>query len=114
VAEIPGIDGVAPFSINPMMLTHGVQTATGVLVKGVDPELSLGVGAAGGKKPVLDLPLHVKRGSLEGLRLPDAKPPERPTFDPDLDPPPLLDPPGDPLDPLDRQGNDLLRKIEER
>lgn len=117
VKAIPGIDGVAPFSINPMMLTHAQQTATGVLVKGVDPALSLGVGAPPGTKAVLDLPLHVKKGSLEGLRLPDAKPAERRPYDGDLIDP--LPPPGpDPIDPLAPGGDtpevDLLKKIEER
>jgi lipoprotein-releasing system permease protein len=64
------VTGVAPFVISPMMLTHGERTATGVLVKGVDPELM---------PQVLDLPKHVlPGGSLEGLRRPGAKPPEKP------------------------------------
>src|SRR3954447_7790593 len=41
VEKVPGVIGVAPFSINPMMLTHGDATATGVLLKGVDPAKSL-------------------------------------------------------------------------
>ena len=45
VEKVPGVIGVAPFSINPMMLTHGDATATGVLLKGVDPVASLGVDA---------------------------------------------------------------------
>ncbi len=77
VAKVPGVKAVAPFSINPMMLTHGDATATGVLLKGVDPVTSLGVGAPAGSPFVLDLPGQVKEGSLEGLRLPGAKPPER-------------------------------------
>ncbi|HTN83610.1 MAG TPA: FtsX-like permease family protein [Sorangium sp.] len=77
VAQVPGVIGVAPFSINPMMLTHGDATATGVLVKGVDPARSLGVGTDGGM-PVLDLPRHIlPGGDLTGLRRPGAKPPER-------------------------------------
>ncbi|WP_437487243.1 ABC transporter permease [Sorangium sp. So ce1014] len=77
VAKVPGVVGVAPFSINPMMLTHGDATATGVLVKGVDPAKSLGVGAEGAT-PVLDLPRHIlPGGDLTGLRRPGAKPPER-------------------------------------
>jgi lipoprotein-releasing system permease protein len=65
--------GVAPFVISPMMLTHGERTATGVLVKGVDPELM---------PQVLDLPKHVlPGGSLEGLRREGAKPPEKPGRD---------------------------------
>ena len=35
VATVDGVIGVAPFSINPMMLNHKDATATGVLVKGV-------------------------------------------------------------------------------
>ena len=66
--EVPGVIGVAPFVINPMMVTHGDRTATGVLLKGVDPALM---------PQVLDLPRHVVEGSLEGLRRPGAKPPER-------------------------------------
>ena len=38
VAKVPGIIGVGPFIINPMMVSHGDKTATGVLLKGVDPE----------------------------------------------------------------------------
>ena len=37
VAKVKGVTGVAPFVINPMMVTHGERTATGVLLKGVDP-----------------------------------------------------------------------------
>jgi lipoprotein-releasing system permease protein len=64
------VTGVAPFIINPMMVTHGDRTATGVLLKGVDPELM---------PKVLDLPKHIlPGGSLDGLRKPGAKPAERP------------------------------------
>ncbi|WP_437969127.1 ABC transporter permease [Sorangium sp. So ce260] len=78
VAKVPGVSGAAPFSINPMMLTHGDATATGVLVKGVDPARSLGVGADGAATPVLDLPRYVlPGGDLSGLRRPGAKPAER-------------------------------------
>ncbi len=66
--DVPGVTGIGPFAINPMMVTHGDHTATGVLLKGVDPER---VGQ------VLDLPQHIQEGSLEGLRRPGAKPPER-------------------------------------
>jgi lipoprotein-releasing system permease protein len=72
VQNIPHIVGVAPFVINPMMVTHGDHTATGVLLKGVDPELM---------PRVLDLPKHVVTGSLAGLRGPNAKPPEPPPGD---------------------------------
>lgn len=77
VAKVPGVIGVAPFSINPMMLTHGDATATGVLLKGVDPTASLGVDGPPGTVPVLDLPQHIIEGKLSGLRLATAKPPER-------------------------------------
>jgi len=65
---VPGVTGVAPFVINPMMITHGDRTATGVLLKGVDPSKV---------EAVLDLPRHIVEGSLEGLRLADSKPPDR-------------------------------------
>jgi lipoprotein-releasing system permease protein len=68
VEHVPGVIGVAPFVINPMMVTHGDRTATGVLLKGVDPELM---------PKVLDLPKHIVEGSLTGLRKEGAKPPER-------------------------------------
>jgi lipoprotein-releasing system permease protein len=66
--KVPGVTGVAPFVINPMMITHGDRTATGVLLKGVDPAKV---------SSVLDLPRHIVEGSLDGLRLTGAKPPER-------------------------------------
>ncbi len=75
--EVQGVRAMAPFSINPMMLTHGENTATGVLLKGVDPQSSLGVGAPPGANHVLDLPKHIKEGDINGLRLPAAKPAER-------------------------------------
>ncbi|MDI1434215.1 ABC transporter permease [Polyangium sorediatum] len=90
VAKVPGVSAVAPFSINPMMLTHGDATATGVLLKGVDPATSLGVGMPEGSPYVLDLPKQVKFGSLSGLRLPGAKPPERRSGGPELPPVPVL------------------------
>ena len=78
---IPGVIGVAPFVINPMMVTHGRHTATGVLLKGVDPELM---------PSVLDLPKHIVEPSecnpskggdptlcIAKLRLEGAKPPEQ-------------------------------------
>jgi lipoprotein-releasing system permease protein len=58
VRDIPGVVGVSPFLINPMMLTYGGRTATGITVKGVDPH-SVGT--------VLDLPEQVVEGSLDGL-----------------------------------------------
>lgn len=69
VEQVPGVVAVAPFVINPMMVTHGDRTATGVLLKGVDPELM---------PKVLDLPRHIVAGSLDGMRKPGAKPPENP------------------------------------
>lgn len=80
IEGVPHVIGVAPFVINPMMVTHGDRTATGVLLKGVDPKLM---------PTVLDLPKHIIEGSLDGLRRPGAKPPERA------------------LDPM-RSGNDAL------
>jgi len=68
VRHVKGVTGVAPFVINPMMVTHADRTATGVLLKGVDPELM---------PKVLDLPKHIVEGSLDGLRKPGAKPPAR-------------------------------------
>jgi lipoprotein-releasing system permease protein len=68
VKSVPRVTAVAPFVINPMMVTHGHRTATGVLLKGIDPVLA---------PRVLDLPGHIKQGNLSGLRAPGAKPPER-------------------------------------
>lgn len=64
----PGVVGAAPFVINEMMLSKG-DRLSGVLVKGVDPDALAAV---------LDLPSHVIRGSLVGLRRPGAAPPIRP------------------------------------
>jgi lipoprotein-releasing system permease protein len=69
VSKVPGVVAVAPFVINPMMITHEDRTATGVLLKGVDPDQM---------PKVLDLPRHIVEGSLEGMRKPGAKPPEAP------------------------------------
>lgn len=69
VEQVPGVVAVAPFVINPMMVTRGDRTATGVLLKGVDPDQM---------PKVLDLPRHIVEGSLEGMRKPGAKPPEPP------------------------------------
>jgi lipoprotein-releasing system permease protein len=95
VAEVKGVVGVAPFSINPMMITHRGSTATGVLVKGVDPHLSVGIrpetgdewnGRYDGMKPVLDLPEYVIAGSLKGLRAEKARPAQpKDTYRPFLD-----------------------------
>jgi lipoprotein-releasing system permease protein len=92
VENVKGVVGVAPFVINPMMVTHGDRTATGVLLKGVDPDLM---------PRVLVLPKNLTEGTLDGtvvrasgettfldettatkilsgLRRSGAKPPERP------------------------------------
>jgi len=91
--------GVAPFSINPMMLTHGGATATGVLVKGVDPKLSIGVdngedewqGKYDHFKPVLDLPGYIIAGKIDNLRKPGARPAESKfRVPPELPPVPVL------------------------
>src|SRR5690606_27741487 len=75
---------------------------TGVLVKGVDPKLSLGVEVEGGDEwkgrydglePVLDLPSYVIAGALDGLRRPGAKPAKSKW---DAPPDPFLDPPDAP------------------
>jgi lipoprotein-releasing system permease protein len=68
VKAVPGVTGIAPFVINPMMVTHGTRSATGVLLKGVDPAKV---------ESVLDLPRHIVKGNLQGLRIAGAKPPER-------------------------------------
>jgi lipoprotein-releasing system permease protein len=85
VEKDPDVLGASPFVINPMMVTHDKHTATGVLLKGVDPERML---------KVLDLPRHmiephelVKKTPggnhdaigrhLAALRRPGATPPER-------------------------------------
>jgi lipoprotein-releasing system permease protein len=69
VEHVPHVVGTAPFVISPMMVTHDTHTATGVLLKGVDPELM---------PRVLDLPKHIVEGTLGGLRRPGAVPPQRP------------------------------------
>jgi lipoprotein-releasing system permease protein len=132
VEKVPGVIGVAPFSINPMMLTHGDATATGVLLKGVDPAASLGAGAPPGVVPVLDLPRQIvgcqtlpraeamKCGQekLRALRLAGAKPPERrvgtsaptPTLDDLADPSP--DEPGQKRPLLKLLEDDTRRRLE--
>ena len=72
VASMPGVVGVGPFTINPMMVSHGTRTATGVLLKGVDPDLM---------PTVLDLPKHIvepKDKVIHGLRREGATPPKSP------------------------------------
>src|SRR5580692_6089619 len=90
--HVPGVAGVAPFVINPMMVTHGDRTATGVLLKGVDPVAMPNVlvlpknmteGALDGQvvKPASGgfLDERTARKIVLGLRRPGAKPPERPS-----------------------------------
>jgi lipoprotein-releasing system permease protein len=84
VKTVPGVTGVAPFVINPMMVTHGHRTATGVLLKGID---------AARASQVLDLPRHIREGNMKGLRLEGSKPPERRRQS-------ILDDPLPPLGPL--------------
>jgi lipoprotein-releasing system permease protein len=62
IRVVEGVRNVAPFNIRPMMLSRGRATATGVLLKGVDPKASLGVGLEEGVPAVLDLPRHILRG----------------------------------------------------
>ncbi len=64
VGEMPEVAGVAPFSINEMMLTKGERRGV-VLVKGVTPE---------GVRTVLDLPNQIVAGGLDGLRRPGLTP----------------------------------------
>ncbi|MFW2387880.1 MAG: FtsX-like permease family protein [Polyangiales bacterium] len=58
VGEMPEVSGIAPFSINEMMLTNGERRGV-VLVKGVTPA---------GVHTVLDLPHQMVAGDLKGLR----------------------------------------------
>ncbi len=69
VRKVKGVVGVAPFVINAMMITHGERTATGVLLKGVDPAVM---------GEVLDLPKNITQGSIAGLRRPGSEAPQRP------------------------------------
>ena len=75
VGEMPEVAGIAPFSINEMMLTKGERRAV-VLVKGVTTE---------GLHTVLDLPQQMIAGNLEGLRRPGSVP------TPSTEPPPNED-----------------------
>jgi lipoprotein-releasing system permease protein len=58
VREMPEVIGIAPFVLNPMLITHQGRAVTSML-KGIDPAR---VGS------VLDLPEQIIAGSLEGLR----------------------------------------------
>lgn len=64
--KLPEVTGAAPFVIHEMMLAKG-DRLSGVLVKGIEP---------GRIDSVLDLPSQMTQGTLEGLRLADARPPE--------------------------------------
>lgn len=75
VGEMPEVAGIAPFSINEMMLTKGERRAV-VLVKGVTPE---------GVSTVLDLPQQMIAGDLEGLRRQGASPSRDPRVVPEDD-----------------------------
>ena len=66
--EMPEVAGAAPFLINEMMLAKG-DRISGILVKGIDPELM---------PTVLDLPSQIILGSLRGLRAEGAAPPTTP------------------------------------
>ena len=65
--KLPETVGAAPFIINEMMLAKG-DRLSGVLIKGVDPQLM---------PKVLDLPSQLIAGSLEGIRRPGARPATR-------------------------------------
>ena len=65
--KLPTVVGAAPFIINEMMLAKG-DRLSGVLIKGIDPQLM---------PTVLDLPGQLVDGSLEGLRRPGARPATR-------------------------------------
>jgi hypothetical protein len=73
VGDMPEVAGIAPFSINEMMLTKGERRAV-VLVKGVTPK---------GLRTVLDLPQQMVAGDLKGLRRPGSLP--TPTTQPQPD-----------------------------
>jgi lipoprotein-releasing system permease protein len=75
VGDMPEVAGIAPFSINEMMLTKGERRGV-VLVKGVTPE---------GLHTVLDLPHQIVAGTLEGLRRPGFIPTTPTTPKPEAD-----------------------------
>jgi len=66
--QMPEVAGAGPFLIQPMMLANG-DRISGVLLKGVDPELM---------PTVLELPDQMVEGTLDGLRVAGAEPPLRP------------------------------------
>ena len=65
VRKLPEVRGAAPFVIQEMMISKGDHTAA-ILLKGVDPDLM---------STVLDLPSHIVKGGVEGLRVPGSGPP---------------------------------------
>ncbi|MFI5309013.1 MAG: ABC transporter permease [Polyangiales bacterium] len=65
--KMPDVLGAAPFIINEMMLAKG-DRLSGVLIKGIDPQLMPGV---------LDLPRQLTAGALAGLRRSGARPATR-------------------------------------
>ena len=71
--SVGGVTATAPFIINEMMIVKG-NNISGILLKGVDPELLT---------EVLDLERYMEEGGLEGLRIPGAQP-ARPREGPDV------------------------------
>jgi lipoprotein-releasing system permease protein len=65
--NMPEVSGAAPFIINEMMLAKG-DRLSGVLIKGIDPDLM---------PSVLDVPGQLTAGTLDGLRRPGARPATR-------------------------------------
>jgi lipoprotein-releasing system permease protein len=106
IKNTPGVTGIAPFVINPMMVTHGQHTVTGVLLKGVDPEHVA---------EVLDLPRHIVKGSLNTLRVPGARPPPRTrgTYIDDIDVDDLpkgVDPRASSKEPFSRKLGEIIQR----
>jgi len=98
--KMPEVAGAAPFIINEMMMAKG-DRLSGVLVKGVDPDLM---------PTVLDLPSQLTSGSLEGLRMASSRPARRSedSDDPNAPAPP---PPGaDDEEDLDKYLSELARR----
>lgn len=98
--KMPEVAGAAPFIINEMMLAKG-DRLSGVLVKGVDPELM---------PSVLDLPSQLTSGSLEGLRLEGSKPATRSEEGADQNAPAPPPPGADDEEDLDAYLSELARR----
>ena len=94
--EREDVAGAGPFLINEMMLAKGDRIGS-VLVKGVDPQQMTAV---------LDVNEQLIEGSLEGLRVPGARPPDGPESAPRGG--------GNELDDLLREFRDLERNGGER